>query len=234
MEERIRSYNTRFRKAGAEKILEYFLSEYSGKIVFSTSLGAEDQVLIHMIASMDPAARIITLDTGRLFPETYELLEKTRERYGISIEVFFPDYLQVEQMVRDKGVNLFYRSIENRKLCCQIRKVEPVKRALKGMEAWISGLRREQSISRISTLPVEWDEQYHLLKISPLFDWTDRQVWEYIRNNDIPYNVLHDKSFPSIGCQPCTRAIRPGEDPRAGRWWWEQPEQRECGLHDSK
>lgn len=228
----IRRFNDRFRRSGAEEILRYFLAGYRERITFATSLGAEDQVLLHMIASIDPSTRIITLDTGRLFQETYDLLEKTRETYRVNIETFFPDATRVEEMVNTKGVNLFYRSIESRKLCCYVRKVEPAARALKGMDAWISGLRRGQSLARIAVMPVEWDEQYGMMKINPLFDWSTEQVWDFIRSHRIPYNTLHDKNYPSIGCAPCTRALLPGEDIRAGRWWWEQAEQRECGLHE--
>ena len=228
----IRRFNDRFRRSGAEEILRYFLAGYRGRITFATSLGAEDQVLLHMIASIDPSTRIITLDTGRLFQEAYDLLEKTRETYRVNIETFFPDATRVEEMVNTKGVNLFYRSVENRKLCCYVRKVEPAARALKGMDAWISGLRRGQSLARIAVMPVEWDEQYGMMKINPLFDWSTEQVWDFIRSHRIPYNTLHDKNYPSIGCAPCTRALLPGEDIRAGRWWWEQAEQRECGLHE--
>ena len=228
----IRQFNDRFRRSGAEEILRYFLAGYRERITFATSLGAEDQVLLHMIASIDPSTRIITLDTGRLFQEAYDLLEKTRETYRVNIETFFPDATRVEEMVNTKGVNLFYRSIESRKLCCYVRKVEPAARALKGMDAWISGLRRGQSLARIAVMPVEWDEQYGMMKINPLFDWSTEQVWDFIRSHRIPYNTLHDKNYPSIGCAPCTRALLPGEDIRAGRWWWEQAEQRECGLHE--
>ncbi len=228
----IPEYQDRFAKATAEETLEFFTREFGSKISFSSSLGAEDQVITHMLAEISPQTTIFTLDTGRIFPETYDLMEKTREKYGKHIEVFFPDYEQVEEMVKEKGINLFYRSVENRKLCCHIRKVEPLKRAFKDLDAWICGLRRDQSITRFNNKRVEWDDQNGLMKINPLIDWSEDEVWDYIRKYDIPYNELHDKGFPSIGCQPCTRAVLPGEDVRAGRWWWEQPEKRECGLHN--
>jgi phosphoadenosine phosphosulfate reductase len=171
------------------------------------------------------------LDTGRLPQETYDVIEETREKYNIEIKVMFPDLKQVEQMVNENGPNLFYESIENRKLCCRIRKVEPLKRALSELDAWICGLRAEQSPTRQKLDKVEWDENFNLIKINPLADWTQNQVWQYIKENNVPYNELHDKGYPSIGCAPCTRPIEPGENIRAGRWWWENPEHKECGLH---
>ncbi len=215
-----------------EEVLEFCISKFGNKIGFATSMGAEDQVLTDMIAKINKQANIFTLDTGRLFPETYDLIAKTNKYYGIKINVFFPDYKEVEEMVREKGINLFYESVENRERCCYLRKKVPLKRAFKGLDAWICGLRKDQSITRFNNQMVEWDEQHGLLKINPLIDWSEDQVWDYIRKHNVPYNELHDKGFPSIGCQPCTRAIKPGEDVRAGRWWWEQPEKRECGLHN--
>lgn len=224
--------NERFRGQKTTEILSYFLKEYKGKITFASSLGAEDQVLTHMIAAIDPDVRIFTLDTGRLFPETYDLIERTNSRYNISMEVYFPEAAKVEKMVREKGVNLFYSSVENRKQCCQIRKIEPLHRALEGYEMWMTGLRKEQSITRNNFALVEIDDNNHgRVKINPLIDWTGQDIWDFINKHNIPYNKLHDQGFPSIGCQPCTRAIQPGEDLRAGRWWWEMPEHKECGLH---
>jgi phosphoadenosine phosphosulfate reductase len=233
-EEQLQELNQRFAGASADEILEYFLTSYRHRIAFATSMGAEDQVITHMMAEIDPGARIFTLDTGRLFQETYDTIERTNARYGIHIEVFFPEREQVEKMVNEKGVNLFYESIENRKLCCHIRKIVPLQRALQGMDVWISGLRRSQAITRQNLQPLEWDSTFGLLKINPLLDWTEEQVWEFINKNNIPYNRLHDQGFRSIGCQPCTRAIGPDDDVRAGRWWWETPEQKECGLHLKK
>jgi phosphoadenosine phosphosulfate reductase len=187
-----------------------------------------------MISKLDKNARIFTLDTGRLFPETYDLIARTNKHYGINIEIFFPDTAQVEKMVNEKGIDLFYKSVENRKLCCNIRKQLPLKRAFKGLEVWICGLRREQSITRFSTPLVEWDEGNNMIKLNPLFDWTEKQVWDYIKKNNVPYNTLHDKGFPSIGCQSCTRAVKDGDDIRSGRWWWEEPENKECGIHKKR
>jgi phosphoadenosine phosphosulfate reductase len=229
--ERIERLNEAFKKQTSERVLHYFLGEFKGRIVLSSSLGAEDQVLTYMICQIDKGTRIFTLDTNRLFPETYELINHTNKAYGINIEIFSPDQRQVEEMVSKKGINLFYESVENRMECCRIRKIEPLKQALKGMEVWICGLRKDQSITRFNSKLLEWDETYNLLTLNPLINWTDQQVWSYIKEHNIPYNPLHDKGFPSIGCEPCTRAILPGEEIRAGRWWWEQPEQRECGLH---
>lgn len=213
------------------EILRYLLAEFEGAIALSSSLSIEDQVLTDLIVGIEPKTRIFTLDTGRLFPETYSLIEKTNDRYGIQLEVFFPDFQKVQEMVQKEGINLFYKGIEQRKTCCQIRKIEPLKRAFKGLDVWICGLRREQSVTRSEVRLVEWDENNQLIKVNPLIDFTEDAVWEYIHAHNVPYNTLHQKGFPSIGCQPCTRAVEPGEDIRAGRWWWEHPEHKECGLH---
>lgn len=228
----ISDYNDRYTGWSATEILKDFLPRYEGQIAFATSLGAEDQILTQMIASIKPDIKIFTLDTGRLFQETYDLIERTNSRYKINMEVIFPDTKEVQDMVREKGINLFYESVENRKLCCRIRKIEPLHRALEGYDAWITGLRRDQSVTRNGATLIELDENNHgRVKLNPLIDWSMKEVWDYIKTHNIPYHKLHDKGFPSIGCQPCTRAIEPGEDVRAGRWWWEQPEHKECGLH---
>ena len=234
MENKAREYSRQFAGMEAGDILAKAMRSHPGMAVFSTSLGAEDQVITHMLVTKGFREGIFTLDTGRLFPETYELMEKTCVRYGIRIEVFFPDTGKVEQMVREKGINLFYQSIENRKLCCNVRKTEPLRRALSGKEIWITGLRREQSPTRQDLALAQWDAANQIIKVNPLLEWSEEQVWEYIHQHKIPYNTLHDKGFPSIGCQPCTRAILPGEDVRAGRWSWENPDTRECGLHTSR
>ncbi len=230
--ERIKELNRLCEGKHAAEIVRIVIPAFNGKITLASSLGAEDQVLTHMAVQADRGVKIFTLDTGRMFPESYDLLDRTNRHYGINIEVFFPDHNRVENMVKERGINLFYESIENRKMCCGIRKVEPLGRAFAGLDAWICGLRREQSVTRFDIDIVEWDEANGLIKINPLADWTEKQMWDYIRENNIPYHALHDKGFPSIGCQPCTRAIKPGEDIRAGRWWWEQPEKKECGLHN--
>jgi phosphoadenosine phosphosulfate reductase len=224
-------WNEEFSRKSAEEVLSFFLEKYKNRIALASSLGVEDQVLTRMVVNIDPKTRIFTLDTGRVFPETYDLIARTNEKYGIKLNIYFPDAGQVEKMVLEKGINLFYESIENRKNCCNTRKVEPLKRAFKELDVWICGLRKDQSVTRFFTKMVEWDEANGLVKINPLLNWTEKQVWAYIKENEVPYNELHDKGFPSIGCQPCTRAVKPGEDVRAGRWWWETPEQKECGLH---
>lgn len=223
--------NKRLKNSSPEEAIAFFLEKYKGKIALSSSLGAEDQVLTHMIAAIDKSSRIFTLDTGRLFPETYDLIHRTNNKYKIKIEVFFPDYKQVEKMVNEKGINLFYESIENRKQCCKLRKLEPLARAFEGLDVWICGLRREQSVTRTDLQLVEWDTNNNLLKINPLIAWSEEELWEFIKENNVPYNALHDKNYPSIGCQPCTMSVKPGGDVRAGRWWWENPEHKECGLH---
>lgn len=229
--ELIRQWNERFEDRPAREILEFFLNEFQGKIGLSTSLGAEDQVLTQMVAAITPESFIFTLDTGRLFQETYDLLDLTERRYKVKISIFFPDREAVEDMVREKGINLFFESVENRKLCCHIRKIVPLQRALEPLDAWISGIRRDQSVTREHASLVEWDALHRKIKINPLINWSEKDVWDYIHAYNIPYNRLHDMGYPSIGCQPCTRAIEPGEDIRAGRWWWELPEFKECGLH---
>lgn len=230
----IETLNAQFAGLNAEVILEKTLALFGDKVVFASSLGAEDQVITYMLSKINKSANIITLDTGRVFPETYDLLHRTVNRYGLTIKSYYPDTLQTEEMVNAKGINLFYESIENRKLCCHVRKIVPLRRALQGKDAWITGLRREQSITRTDLKIMEWDASNGLIKINPLLEWTENQVWEYIKTNNIPYNALHDQGFPSIGCQPCTRAIQKGEDLRAGRWWWEMPDSKECGLHSKK
>jgi phosphoadenosine phosphosulfate reductase len=227
----IDAWNKQFEHGTPEDLLRYFLKEFKGKIALSSSMSIEDQLLTEMVVNIDPDARIFTLDTGRLFPETYDLIDRTSKKYKKNIEVYFPESKEVEEMVREKGINLFYSSIENRKYCCDIRKLRPLARAMKSLEVWITGLRHEQSVTRTDMKMVEWDENNNLIKLNPLINWTEDEVWHRIKERNIPYNPLHKKGYISIGCQPCTRAILPGEDPRAGRWWWENPDTRECGLH---
>jgi len=216
---------------GAEEILKWAIDKFHPRIALASSFGAEDVVLIDMLVKINPEVKIFTIDTGRLHQETYSLMDEIREHYGIKIHVFFPDKEEVERMVREHGLNLFYKSVELRKLCCQVRKVEPLKRALKDLDAWITGLRREQSPTRSLIKKVEYDRIYEKVKINPLADWTHEDVWNYIKEKKVPYNKLHDIGYLSIGCEPCTRAVRKVEDPRAGRWWWEREAHKECGLH---
>jgi phosphoadenosine phosphosulfate reductase len=231
MDKRIIDWNDRFGKAPVHEVLDFFIGEFGEKICLSSSMGAEDQVLTDMLIKIRPDFRIFTLDTGRLFPETLNLIQETRDHYRINPDVFFPDFRAVQQMVKEKGINLFYESVENRKRCCNIRKIEPLKRALDGMHAWITGIRKDQTLNRFNTSLVEWDESNGLIKINPLYRWTEKMVWNYIEEHQVPVNKLHDKGFPSIGCQPCTRAVSADEDIRAGRWWWEDQGHKECGLH---
>ena len=228
---KIDAWNKELAGKEPEQVLTLFLDEFKGTIVQATSMGVEDQVITRMIAGINNKTRIITLDTGRLFQETYDLIQHTIEEYGVEIETMFPNYESVQEMVKEKGINLFYKSVDNRKLCCHIRKNESLKRALTGMDIWICGLRKDQTVTRFYNNLVEWDEKHGLIRLNPLINWTENQVWDYIRKHEIPYNVLHDKGYSSIGCLPCTRPIQKGEDPRAGRWWWENEEHKECGLH---
>ncbi len=229
--EDIEKLNQQWDKVEPETMLRHFMEIYGDRIALSSSLSAEDQALTDMMLGINPQARIFSLDTGRLFPETYALLDKTNLHYGIKIEVFCPQTEALQEMVNTQGINLFYESIEKRHLCCQVRKLEPLSRAFRTLDAWVCGLRRGQSVTRNDMRRVEWDERHGLLKINPLIDWSEEQVWAYVREHRVPYNKLHDQGFPSIGCQPCTRAVKPGEDIRSGRWWWEDPQHRECGLH---
>jgi len=207
-------------------------ARHGDKLVYPCALGSEGVVQIDLIRKHVPDIRILTLDTGRLPQETYELIDRLREHYDMELEIVFPDRDEVETMVNAHGVNLFYRSVEFRKMCCAVRKIHPLRRALKGMEAWITGRRRDQSEDRASIQPVEDDPVFGLVKYNPMLDWTEDDIWAYIREHEVPYNRLHDQHYVSIGCACCTRAITVGEDPRAGRWWWENEDTvAECGLH---
>lgn len=231
-QERILELNKQVEPFTPQEVINFFGEMFGSKIALSTSLGAEDQILTEMVASStSKEIKIFTLDTGRLFPETYDLIDRTAKRYEKEIAVYFPKHDAVEKMVASKGMNLFYESVENRKECCNTRKIEPLMRAFESVDAWICGLRAEQSVTRTAIEVVEWDANNKKVKINPLAKWSEKMVWDYIKEKKIPYNPLHDKGFPSIGCQPCTRAIMEGEDVRAGRWWWENPATKECGLH---
>ena len=203
-------------------------------VAFANSLGAEDMVLTDLIARHQPGIEMFSLDTGRLPQETYNLMQEVRARYTVPLRIYFPDAAQVEKYVAQNGVNGFYDSVELRKSCCHMRKVEPLRRALSGKRAWITGVRREQAVTRGSLEESGFDADNGLHKFNPLFDWSNAEVWEYLKQNDVPYNKLHDQFYPSIGCAPCTRAVTPGEDIRSGRWWWEDPQNKECGLHVGK
>lgn len=223
--------NQRFKNESIEFLLGCYLEAHKGKIALASSFGVEDQVLTDILLSLDPTLKIFTLDTGRLSEETYKVMDQTNQKYGIKVEVYCPERSALEALYQMQGINGFKESVENRKACCQVRKMEPLRRALDGLEIWITGLRRAQSPTRETMQLIEWDESNKLIKLNPLIEWDEERVWDYIKTHKVPYNALHDQGYPSIGCAPCTRAIREGEDIRAGRWWWENPEHKECGLH---
>ncbi len=215
-----------------QEILKWAIVSLHPRLALASSFGAEDVVVIDMMMKINPKSRIFTLDTGRLNQETYDVMDEIRNKYNTNIEVMFPDSNEVEQMVRINGMNLFYQSIGNRKLCCGIRKVHPLKKMLSTLDGWITGLRADQTEVRSNSQKIEIDPQHNgIVKVNPIIEWTWDQTWDYIKKNNVPYNKLHDKGYPSIGCEPCTRAIKPGEPLRAGRWWWETDPQKECGLH---
>jgi len=214
-----------------EEVISQLVKQFPGKVTFSTSFSYEDQLITHKIVTNNFPVSIFTLDTGRLFEETYSVWSATNERYHTKIRAYYPDHNLLEPYVAEHGPNSFYESVEERKTCCFFRKVEPLKRALKDKEIWITGLRAEHSASRHDMPPVEWDESNQIIKYHPILHWTTKEVKDYINEFNIPYNILHDRGFVSIGCAPCTRAIKPGEDFRAGRWWWEDNTKKECGLH---
>ncbi len=213
--------------------LKKLTEEFPGQVTFSSSFSFEDQVISHDILNNNLPVSIFTLDTGRLFAETYSVWNSTNERYNTHVKAYYPRHEALESFVEEKGPNSFYESVGNRKQCCHIRKVEPLQRALAGNKVWVTGLRAEHSNARHDLPQVEWDEVNQVIKYHPILHWTTDEVSEYIRVNNIPYNPLHDRGFVSIGCAPCTRAIRPGEDFRAGRWWWEDADKKECGLHET-
>lgn len=224
--------NCEFESKSAQDVVAWALEEFHPSVALACSFQIEDMAVLDMMLKANPEARIFTLDTGRLNPETYDVMDEVRDRYNVAIEVMFPQTEAVETMVRESGLNLFYESVENRKQCCGVRKVEPLNRQLGTLDAWITGLRREQAVTRTALPKVEIDDGHDdMIKINPIAEWTVEQTWAYVKENDLPYNALYDKGYPSIGCAPCTRQIEPGEDIRAGRWWWENPETKECGLH---
>lgn len=210
--------------------LAYLAANFADQVVFSTSFGQEDQVITHLIFSNSIDIQIFTLDTGRLFQETYNVLDSTQARYGQKIKVYYPDTAALEQLLEEQGPNGFYYSVENRKTCCQVRKIAPLERALRGQQVWITGLRAGQSENRSQMDAFEYDSRFGVIKYNPLINWSLDEVEAYLDTHRIPQNALHKQGFVSIGCAPCTRAIEPGEDIRAGRWWWEQSH-KECGLH---
>jgi phosphoadenosine phosphosulfate reductase len=226
--------NRRFKLAGPKEVLKWGLDTFGEKIAICSAFGPEGMVLLHMLSEIGKPFRLFTLDTGRLHHETHELMQECEERYKIKIELYAPDNDDLREIVSRHGVNLFYRSAELRELCCEVRKVRPLLRALEGLSAWITGLRRIQTVSRHAVNTIEIDTVHNgILKLNPLADWSEQDVWDYINSYKLPYNSLHDRGYRSIGCAPCTRAINPGESLRAGRWWWEQDDRKECGMHVS-
>lgn len=229
----VEKYNAQLKDNSIVEKLQFLIDTHSGKVVFTTSFGYEDQVITDIIFTNNLDIKVVSLDTGRLFPETYKVYNSTLEKYKKPISVYFPPTNEVEELLNKKGPFSFYESLENRKECCFIRKLIPLKRALKENEIWITGLRASQSDNRSEMREFEWDGGNNIIKYNPLMEWNLDQVKDYVKENHVTYNILHDKGFVSIGCQPCTRAIQPGENFRAGRWWWEQNSGKECGLHES-
>ena len=232
MEKRAYKLLTLVRDKSPEEGMKIMADQYPGQIVFTSSFGIEDQVITDMIFSNNINIDVVTLDTGRLFKETYKVFNKTLEKYGRNIKTFFPDTASVEKLLSEKGPFSFYESVANRKECCYIRKVEPLNRALRGIKCWVTGMRASQSASRDELEMVETDKDRRIYKYNPLLKWELDEVERYIKERNIPYNILYDRGYVSIGCEPCTRAIKPGEDFRAGRWWWESGSGKECGLHE--
>ena len=224
------SKTTSERAARTLEQLKGALSEFKN-VCYTNSLGAESVVLTDLIWSFVPNIEVFSIDTGRLYPETFDLIERLQSRYGRKLRIYYPEASKVEDWVGKNGINGFRDGVSQRQGCCAVRKVEPFRRAIAGHGAWVTGIRRAQSAGRALAAPVAWDAEYGLHKVSPLLDWTEDEVWEYIRKKRLPYNSLHDSGFPSIGCAPCTRAVQPGDDTRSGRWWWERSGSRECGLH---
>lgn len=223
----------RLERLSTREILIWSVENFHPQLALACSFGnPEGLVLLDLLHGIEPEARVFTLDTGRLPQATYDLIDRVRERYGKEVEVVFPEPEAVQDMVRKHGMNLFYESLEKRQLCCRLRKVEPNRRYLAGLEAYVTGLRREQAVTRAETRKVEIDETHGgIVKVNPLADWSAEEVWQYVRAQDVPVNRLHSQGYPTVGCEPCSRAVAPGEDPRSGRWWWEREETRECGLH---
>ncbi|MGH9784395.1 MAG: phosphoadenylyl-sulfate reductase [Terriglobia bacterium] len=231
-QQEVQSWTEQFDSQTAEAVLAWALERFHPRIALSNSLQTEDMVVLDITWRIEPKVRVFTLDTGRLHQETYDMMDRVRDRYGISLDVLFPDAAEVQAMVQAKGLNLFYASVENRHACCGVRKVNPLRKQLAGLDAWVTGLRRDQWATRANIPKVESDAANGgILKLNPIADWTQDQLDQYVRLHDVPQHALYSNGFTSIGCLPCTRQTKPGENPRAGRWWWEQDLQKECGLH---
>lgn len=230
--EQIQDLNLEYEDKSPEEVMKWALDNLHPRLALASSFQSQGVVLIDMMMKLNKDARVFTLDTGRLNQETYDVMDRIRSRYGNNIEVLFPDTAEVEKMVTENGANLFYKSKNNRFLCCEIRKVHPLEKYLVGVDGWITSIRRGQTENRSGAQKFELDELHGgILKINPMVEWTSKMVWDYINDHQVPYNKLHDMGYPSIGCAPCTRPIQPGEDSRAGRWWWESDSDKECGLH---
>ena len=230
--EEIKALAAEYEARPAEDVIRWALDTFGPMVAISTSFQAEGMVIVDIAHRIDPDVKVFTIDTGRLPQETYDLIDRVRDHYGISVQVYYPDREELAQMVDQHGVNPFYRSVSLRLLCCQTRKVNPLNGALKDLDAWVTGLRRSQNETRAGAAKIEVDAGHGgIIKVNPLADWSHEQVWEFVRANDVPYNELYDQGYTSIGCAPCTRAIEPGEDLRAGRWWWEKGMAKECGIH---
>lgn len=228
----VKSLNTKFETSSPEEVLGWAIDEFHPNIALASSFQAQGVALIDILMKVRPNARIVTIDTGRLPQETYDVMDRISTKYNTNIEILFPDKAEVEEMVNEKGVNLFYKSVENRRMCCGIRKTNPLNNFLKTVDCWITSIRNDQTDARSTASKFEVDYLHgRILKINPLIDWSAEQAWDHVKSNNVPYNELHDKGYPSIGCAPCTRAVKPGEDPRAGRWWWETGTDKECGIH---
>lgn len=230
--DKLNDYREQLREKDPEQTIHWALNEFGiDRIVLASSFSIEDQVLTCIMAGVDDSARIFTLDTGRHFQKTYDVMQRTMEKYGFRYEVCSPDAGEIAAMVSEDGPNLFFKSVELRKKCCEIRKVRPLRKVLSTVDAWICGLRRDQSVTRKTLEKIEWDETFGIYKINPLYDWSENMVLSYIRENDVPCNALYDDGYRSIGCEPCTRPVGKDDDIRSGRWWWESPDHKECGIH---
>lgn len=228
----LEALNNEYAVKSPEEILKYIVGELGNKkIALASSMSIEDQVLTDALLKVEPEARVFFIDTGRHFQKTFDLMDETMGRYEFKYEIYAPESSDIERMVSEHGPNLFYESIELRKKCCSYRKVKPLKRVLSTVDGWICGLRREQSETRQAVRVFEWDDNHSIYKINPLANWNEEEVWDYIKKANVPYSYLYRNGFRSIGCQPCTRAVKPGDDVRSGRWWWEDPDKKECGLH---
>jgi phosphoadenosine phosphosulfate reductase len=220
------------RDAPPQDVLAWGIATFGRGLAIVTSFQVDGMAILDMATKIDPHVRVVTIDSGRLFPETYDVMDHVRERYGVPVEVYYPNSTELEAFVLREGINPFYRNVGLRKQCCEIRKVEPIRKVLGSLDAWVTGLRRDQAWTRSDIGAIELDKRYYrVMKLNPLATWTEEQVWRYVREHNVPYNRLYDRGYTSIGCAPCTRVVEPGEDPRAGRWWWELDAVKECGIH---